>query len=149
MQWPSCGIATRADKPKVIKDSEAIQYVRKEVEVCGRFPYLDLFFLADAGGHRDKLSTACLSPNSAVTSLLFSAALLFYDRRVRWRMWTFQIGTLLALILPGFGAAGYIAELILAAQTPEWLKNGLSLPLAVLYFTLGLGFFGLFYRSKE
>ena len=133
----------------MIKDSEAIQYVRKEVEVCGRFPYLDLFFLADAGGHRDKPSTARLSPNSAMTSLLFSAALLFYDRRVRWRMWTFQIGTLLALILPGFGAAGYIAELILAAQTPDWLKNGLSLPLAVLYFTLGLGFFGLFYRSKE
>jgi hypothetical protein len=31
-----CGIAARADKPIVIKDSEAIQYVGKEVEVCGR-----------------------------------------------------------------------------------------------------------------
>jgi hypothetical protein len=31
-----CAIAARADKPIVIKDSEAIQYVGKEVEVCGR-----------------------------------------------------------------------------------------------------------------
>src|ERR1700745_3801953 len=31
-----CVIAARADKPIVIKDSEAIQYVGKEVEVCGR-----------------------------------------------------------------------------------------------------------------
>jgi DNA/RNA endonuclease YhcR with UshA esterase domain len=31
-----CVIAARADKPIVIKDSEAIQYVGKEVEVRGR-----------------------------------------------------------------------------------------------------------------
>jgi|SRR6516162_5879408 len=31
-----CAIAARADKPIVIKDSEAIQYVGKEVEVRGR-----------------------------------------------------------------------------------------------------------------
>src|SRR6516165_3420289 len=31
-----CAIAARADKPTVIKDSEAIQYVGKEVEVRGR-----------------------------------------------------------------------------------------------------------------
>ena len=31
-----CVIATRADKPIVIKDSEAVQYVGKEVEVRGR-----------------------------------------------------------------------------------------------------------------
>jgi RecJ-like exonuclease len=31
-----CAIAVRADKPMVIKDSEAIQYVGKEVEVRGR-----------------------------------------------------------------------------------------------------------------
>src|SRR6266478_2839019 len=30
-----CAILARADKPIVIKDSEAIQYVGKEVEVCG------------------------------------------------------------------------------------------------------------------
>jgi len=31
-----CVIAARADKPIVIKDSEAVQYVGKEVEVRGR-----------------------------------------------------------------------------------------------------------------
>jgi DNA/RNA endonuclease YhcR with UshA esterase domain len=31
-----CAILARADKPIVIKDSEAIQFVGKEVEVCGR-----------------------------------------------------------------------------------------------------------------
>jgi DNA/RNA endonuclease YhcR with UshA esterase domain len=31
-----CVIAARADKPILIKDSEAIQYVGKEVEVCGQ-----------------------------------------------------------------------------------------------------------------
>jgi hypothetical protein len=31
-----CAIAVRADKPIVIKDSEAIKYVGKEVEVRGR-----------------------------------------------------------------------------------------------------------------
>src|ERR1700739_205677 len=31
-----CAIVAYADKPIVIKDSEAIQYVGKEVEVCGR-----------------------------------------------------------------------------------------------------------------
>jgi DNA/RNA endonuclease YhcR with UshA esterase domain len=31
-----CAIAARADKPIVIKDSESIQYVGKEVEVRGR-----------------------------------------------------------------------------------------------------------------
>jgi len=31
-----CAIAVRADKPTVIKDSEAIHYVGKEVEVHGR-----------------------------------------------------------------------------------------------------------------
>src|SRR5262245_61108564 len=31
-----CAIAARADEPKVIKDSEAIQYVGKEAEVRGR-----------------------------------------------------------------------------------------------------------------
>ena len=31
-----CAIATRADEPIVIKDSEAINYVGKEVEVRGR-----------------------------------------------------------------------------------------------------------------
>ena len=31
-----CVIAARADKPRVIKDSEAIQYVGKEAEVRGR-----------------------------------------------------------------------------------------------------------------
>ena len=31
-----CAIAARADKPIVIKDSEAIQYVGKEAEVRGR-----------------------------------------------------------------------------------------------------------------
>jgi RecJ-like exonuclease len=33
---PLCAIATRGDKPIVIKDSEAIQYVGQEVEVRGR-----------------------------------------------------------------------------------------------------------------
>ena len=31
-----CAIAVRADKPMVINDSEAVQYVGKEVEVRGR-----------------------------------------------------------------------------------------------------------------
>jgi hypothetical protein len=31
-----CAIVAHADKPKVVKDSEAIQYVGKEVEVRGR-----------------------------------------------------------------------------------------------------------------
>ena len=31
-----CAIVARADKPTVIKDSEAIQYVGKEAEVRGR-----------------------------------------------------------------------------------------------------------------
>jgi hypothetical protein len=31
-----CAIAARANEPIVIKDSEAIKYVGKEVQVCGR-----------------------------------------------------------------------------------------------------------------
>ena len=31
-----CAIPARADKPIVIKDSEAIQYIGKKVEVCGQ-----------------------------------------------------------------------------------------------------------------
>ena len=30
-----CSVATRADEPPVIKDSEAAQYIGKNVEVCG------------------------------------------------------------------------------------------------------------------
>jgi hypothetical protein len=35
-----CAIAARADKPIVIKDSEAIHYVGKEVEVRGRVAFV-------------------------------------------------------------------------------------------------------------
>jgi len=35
-----CAIVAHADKPIVIKDSEAIQYVGKEVEVRGRVVYV-------------------------------------------------------------------------------------------------------------
>src|SRR5256885_249609 len=76
-------------------------------------------------------------------------ALLFYDYRVRWRMRVFQIGSLAALILPSLAAVGYIAQFFLAAETPAWLKSGLSIPAVILYFTLGSGFLGLSYRSNE
>jgi hypothetical protein len=114
-----------------------------------RSPDLDLFFLPDAVGHRAKLYSARPTPYSATTSLLFSLALLFYDYRVRWRMRVFQIGSLAALILPSLAAVGYIVQFFLAAETPAWLKSGLSIPAVILYFTLGSGFLGLSYRSKE
>jgi hypothetical protein len=114
-----------------------------------RSPDLDLFFLPDAGGHRAKLYSARPTPHSATTSLLFSLALLFYDYRVRWRMRVFQIGSLAALVLPSLAAVGYIAQLLLPAQTPAWLKSGLSIPAVILYLTLGSGFLGLSYRFNE
>lgn len=112
-------------------------------------PDLDIFFLPDAIGHRVRLYSARPSPYSATTSLFFSLALLFYDHRVRWRIRTCQIGTLAALFLPTVGAVGYIVQFFLAAQTPAWLKSGLSIPAIILYFTLGSGFLGLSHRSKE
>jgi hypothetical protein len=114
-----------------------------------RSPDLDLFFLPDAVGHRAKLYSARPTPHSATTSLLFSLALLFYDYRVRWRMRVFQIGSLAALVLPSLAAVGYIAQLLLPAQTPAWLKSGLSIPAVILYLTLGSGFLGLSYRFNE
>ena len=114
-----------------------------------RSPDLDLFFLPDAVGHRAKLYSARPTPYSATTSLLFSLALLFYDYRVRWRMRVFQIGSLAALVLPSLAAVGYIAQLLLQAQTPAWLKSGLSIPAVILYLTLGSGFLGLSYRFNE
>ena len=117
---------------------------------CGiRAPDLDIFFLPDPIGHRVRLYSARPSPYSATTSLLFSLALLFYDHHVRWRIRTCQMGTLAALILPTVGAVGYIVQFFLAAQTPAWLKSGLSIPAIILYFTLGSGFLGLAHRSKE
>jgi hypothetical protein len=112
-----------------------------------RSPDLDLFSLPDIG-HRARLYSARPSSRSAAIILLFSLALLFYDYRARWRMRTFQIGTLAALILPSFAAAGYIAQFLLAAETPAWLKSGLSIPAVILYFILGFGFLALSFRSN-
>ncbi|HEX7194759.1 MAG TPA: hypothetical protein VF207_07300 [Chthoniobacterales bacterium] len=114
-----------------------------------RSPDLDLFFLPDAVGHRARLYSVRPTPHSAATSLLFSLALLFYDYRVRWRMRTFHIGSLAALILPSLAAIGYILQFFLAAETTTWLRSGLSIPAVILYFTLGSGFLGLSYRSDE
>lgn len=114
-----------------------------------RSPELDLFRLPDADGNSVRLYSARPSPYSATTSLFFSLALLFYDHRVRWRMRPFQIGTLAALILPSLAVVGYIAQLVPGAQIPAWLKSGLSIPAVILYLTLGSGFLGLSYHSKE
>jgi hypothetical protein len=106
-------------------------------------PDLDLFFLPDAHGHNDTFYAARPCAQSALTSLFFALALLFYDRNPRWRLRTFQIGILAALALPSFASLGYIAQFFFATRQPSWLAIGLSLPSVILYFTLGSGFLGL------
>jgi hypothetical protein len=114
-----------------------------------RMPDLDLFFLPDGIGHHVTLYSARPCSQSALTSLFFALALIFYDRNPRWRLRTFQIGILAALAFPSFAAVGYIARLFLAAQQPSWLVIGLSIPTVILYFTLGSGFFGLCFPPRQ
>jgi hypothetical protein len=112
-------------------------------------PDLDLFFLPGAIGHHVTLYSARPCAQSALTSLFFALAVLFYDRNPRWRLRSFQIGILAALLLPTFTALGYITRLFLATQQPSWLVIGLSIPTVILYFTLGAGFLGLSVLPKQ
>jgi hypothetical protein len=114
-----------------------------------RMPDLDIFFLPDAVGQRVTLYSARPCSQSALTSLFFALALLFYNRNPRWRLRTFQIGTLVALAFPTLAALGYIVRFILADQQPSWLGIGLSIPTVILYFTLGSGFFGLCFAQRQ
>jgi hypothetical protein len=114
-----------------------------------RMPDLDIFFLPDAVGQHVTLYSARPCSESALTSLFFALALLFYNRDQRWRLRTFQIGTLAALIFPTLAALGYIIRFLLADQQPSWLWIGLSIPTVILYFTLGSGFFGLCFSSHQ
>jgi hypothetical protein len=112
-------------------------------------PDLDLFFLPDALGYHDTLYSSRPCAQSALTSLFFALALLFYDRNPRWRLRTFQIGILAALAFPSFTSLGYIARFFLATRQPSWLVIGLSVPTVILYFTLGSGFLGLCFSPSQ
>jgi hypothetical protein len=112
-------------------------------------PDLDVFLLPDAADHHDTLYAARPCAQSALTSLFFALALLFYDRNPRWRLRTFQIGILAALALPSFASLGYIAQFFFATWQPSWLVVGLSLPSVILYFTLAWGFLGLSFPPSQ
>ena len=112
-------------------------------------PDLDLFFLPDALGYHDTLYSSRPCAQSALTSLFFALALLFYDPNPRWRLRTFQIGILAALALPSFSSVGYIVQFFFASRQPSWLVIGLSLPSVILYFTLAWGFLGLCFPPDQ
>jgi hypothetical protein len=113
-----------------------------------RAPDLDIFFLQDVSGQRLSQYSARPTAYSATTSLLFSAALLFLNREETWRMRAFFFGVLAALVLPTFGALGYLFNLAFPPIQTHLPKIGLSLPAVILYFTLGSGLLGLRRRPK-
>jgi DNA/RNA endonuclease YhcR with UshA esterase domain len=68
-----CAIVARADKPIVIKDSEAINYVGKEVEVRGRVVSvttspLGTAFINFGGEYPDQTFAGFIAAGSAIAS---------------------------------------------------------------------------------
>jgi DNA/RNA endonuclease YhcR with UshA esterase domain len=68
-----CAIVARADKPIVIKDSEAINYVGKEVEVRGRVVSvttspLGTAFINFGGEYPDQTFSGFIAAGSAIAS---------------------------------------------------------------------------------
>jgi DNA/RNA endonuclease YhcR with UshA esterase domain len=68
-----CAVATRADEPTVIKDSEAIKYVGKEVEVCGQVVSvttspLGTAFINFGGEYPDQTFAGFIAAGSAIGS---------------------------------------------------------------------------------
>jgi hypothetical protein len=66
-----CAVATRADEPTVIKDSEAIKYVGKEVEVCGQVVSvttspLGTAFINFGGEYPDQTFAGFIAAGSAI-----------------------------------------------------------------------------------
>ena len=113
-----------------------------------RVPDLDIFFLPDVSGQRVAQYSARPTPYSATTSLLFSAALLFLNRDSAWRMRTFLISVLAALLLPTLGGISYLFNFAFPPPQTPLPRVGLSLPAVILYFTLGSGMLGLRRRPK-
>jgi hypothetical protein len=68
-----CAIVALADKPIVIKDSEAINYVGKEVEVCGQVVSvttspLGTAFINFGGEYPDQTFAGFIAAGSAIAS---------------------------------------------------------------------------------
>jgi len=113
-----------------------------------RVPDLDIFFLPDVTGQRIGQYSARPTPYCATTSLLFSAAFLFFNRDATWRMKAFLFSVLAALVLPTLGAVCYLFNFAFPPPQTPLPRIGLSLPAVILYFTLGSGLLGLHRRSK-
>jgi len=112
-----------------------------------RVPDLDIFFLPDLSGQRVTLYAARPTPHSATTSLLFASALLVFHRQTIWRKRAFQIGVLVALLLPTISLIGYLLERFFPQPRSSDPRIGLSFPAIVLYLALGSGFIGLAFSS--
>jgi DNA/RNA endonuclease YhcR with UshA esterase domain len=68
-----CAIVALADKPIVIKDSEAINYVGKEVEVCGQVVSVTISplgteFINFGGEYPDQSFAGFIAAGSAIAS---------------------------------------------------------------------------------
>jgi hypothetical protein len=113
-----------------------------------RVPDLDIFFLPDVSGQHVAQYSARPTPYSATTSLLFSAALLFFNRDVTWRMRAFLCSLLAGLVLPTVGGISYLFNFSFPPPQLALPRIGLSLPAVILYFALGSGLLGLRRRQK-
>jgi hypothetical protein len=113
-----------------------------------RVPDLDIFFLPDVTGQRVAQYSARPTPYSATTSLLFSVALLFFNRDSTWRRRAFLFSVLAALVLPTVGGISYLFNFSFPPPQLALPRIGLSLPAVILYFALGSGLLGLLRRQK-
>ncbi len=113
-----------------------------------RFPDLDTFFLLDATGRQISPYAARPTPNSAVTSLFFSSALLFYRSDSVWRKRLYQMLVAAAFVLPAIAAVRYLGSLFVARHAMESPRAGLWPPAIALYFLLGSGILGLSFRTR-
>jgi uncharacterized membrane protein SirB2 len=109
---------------------------------------LDIFFLPDVTGQRVAQYSARPTPYSATTSLLFSAALLCFNRDATWRMRAFLFSVLAGLVLPTVGGISYLFNFSFPPPQMALPRIGLSLPAVILYFALGSGLLGLRRRQK-
>jgi hypothetical protein len=113
-----------------------------------RFPDLDIFFLPDSAGRRISLYAARPSPDGAVTSLLFSASLLFYRADLLWRKRLYQILLATAVVLPTIAAVQYLDVLFFARHSFAPPRTGLSPAAVTLYFLLASGMLGLSFGAR-
>jgi hypothetical protein len=113
-----------------------------------RVPDLDIFFLPDVTGQRVAQYSARPTPYSSTTSLLFSTALLFFNRDATWRMTGFLCCVLAGLVLPTIGGISYLFSFSFPPPQLALPRIGLSLPAVILYFALGSGLLGLGRRQK-